>query len=426
VAGDCVAAVSMSLLRIRSHLTGDPLKCQWVWIGSAGKSTIGEGLLSEVPKRAKRVQLIIPAAQVLLTRVRLPDGARRQTGLTLAFAVEEEILPEPELNHVSLIGPAGDQNENIVAVIDKKGLKQCLEAFDAAAIRADEVYCETLLLPWMAGRWSLAWDGSEGFLRTGEFEGVATDCGDSASPPLCLQLMLKAAERHDEGPDTIVLYPTAMAEKAGFTREAAGDPRIPDLDAWQRELGIPIQLGGDWDWHVSTPTPNARLMQVRKRWPNFFQLLPGLRPAAQIMAGALAIHSVALIADWTLLAEEQHKLRQQMEARFRGIFPKAVAVVDPALQMRRKLVEARHAAGVTDMTDFLPMLETVAAGLAGLPTGSLKAVSYENGMMVLELGIDEAPARDIAARLQEDGLHVDIKRVSAKSGESLVALVVGA
>ena len=317
-----------------------------------------------MPRRAERVQLVIPAAQVLITRARVPHAARRRAGSVLAFAVEEETLGEPEANQVSWLGSAGDAD--VLAVVDKQGLTRWLDALDDVGIGAYEVHCETLLLPWAAGEWSLAWDGRDGFVRTGEFEGAATDCGDRQSPPLSLRLALEAAAARNARPDSIAVYTTAP------------DAAL-DLETWQRELGVTLRLAGSWDWRTAPPDAGVSLVQARKRW----RVLPGalarLRPAAWIVGVALAIQAVALVTDWTLLAREQRALRQQMEARFRAAFPDAVAVVDPALQMRRKLAEARHAAGQPDGGDFLPMIEKVAAALKDLPAGSLRIVSYESG-----------------------------------------------
>jgi len=137
--------------------------------------------------------------------------------------------------------------------------------------------------------------------------------------------------------------------------------------------------------------------------------LARLRPAAWIAGAAFAIHGVALSADWMLLASEQRAVRAQMEARFRDVFPDAVAVVDPALQMRRQLAAARHRAGVPDGGDFAPMIEKVAIGLKELPAGALRIVSYESGRMTLELGaIDQAALRRTVAQLVQAGLIVDL------------------
>jgi general secretion pathway protein L len=138
-------------------------------------------------------------------------------------------------------------------------------------------------------------------------------------------------------------------------------------------------------------------------------MLSRLRPAAWIVGAALALHGVALSTDWMLLAGEQRAVRAQLEKRFRGVFPDAVAVVDPALQMRRQLAVARHRAGLPDGGDFAPMIEKAAIGLKALPAGALRTVSYESGRMSLHLGtIDEAALRRAVAALVRAGLRVDV------------------
>jgi len=415
----------MSLLRVRCPLLEEPLNCQWIWIGDDGLPLAGEGQIADLPKNAHSAQLIIPAAQVLLTRARLPEAVRRRTGSVLAFAVEEEMLGEPDANQVSWIGSAGD--EGVLAAVDKKGLKECLDALQAAAIRVDEIYCETLLLPWTPREWSLAWDGQEGFVRIGEFEGGATDCGDDASPPLSLHLMVEEAERHGAKPASIALYVIepegAMTFEGGAGGIRKNPAAAPDIEAWQHVLGIPVYIAGTWDWRRA-PQSSINLLQERTRWPLFRGLFSRLRPAVWIGVAALVIHSLAVTADWALLADEERTLHQQMETRFRALFPAAVAVVDPALQMRRKLVEARHAAGVPDVTDFLPMIKTVGPGLSELAPASLRAVSYDSGRITLELAAEEGLANRIAARLRENDLRVDINPSSADAGGGLIVLVV--
>lgn len=415
----------MSLLRIYCRLPDESLRCEWVFIDNDREPITGEGQLEgqlaellQCARHARdlRVQLIIPAAQVLLTRARLPDTARRRASSVLAFAIEEETLREPDANQVSWTGSAGD--DDVLAVVDKKGLEHWLDALDAAAIRVDGIHCETLLLPWIAGEWSLAWDGREGFVRVGEFEGAATDCGDRASPPLSLHLMLEEAEARGAKPVSITLYTMAPADAS------AGETVLTlDIEAWQRELGVSIRLTGAWDSWKRAADAGVNLLQERKRWRVFSGLLARLQPAAWIVGSALALHTIALVTDWTLLAGEQRMLRQQMESRFRAVFPEAIAVVDPALQMRRKLTEARHAAGVPDSGDFLSMTERAAAGLKELAPDSLRAVTYENEGMTLELAvIDEAAMRRIVGSLQETGLSVDASPIPAKAGTGIVVV----
>ena len=354
---------------------------------------LGEApVLPALPRGTDRVELVVPAAQVLLTRAKLPQGARRRTGPVLAFAVEEATAAEPDANQVTWLGMR--DGTDLLAVLDKRGLERWREALEAAGVRSHEVRAETLLLPLSSGEWSLAWDGAEGFVRSGEFEGAATDGGDRASPPLALRMLLEEAGARR--PRAIAVYTTAPGA-------------APDLAAWQAELGVPLRDAGAWDWRSAPEQAGASLAQTRRRWRMNRAVLASLRPAAWIAGAALALHGVALIADWALLGAEQRALRAQMEARFRGVFPDAVAVTDPALQMRRQLAAARHRAGLPDGGDLAPMIEKVAAGLKGLPAGGLRTVSYESGRMILELGAVEAPLlRRTAAQLVQAGLHAQV------------------
>ena len=198
----------MSLLRIYAPLGDAPLRCEWVLVDGR-KPVPGEGTLAELPRGANRVQLVIPAAQVLLTRALLPPGARRRAGSVLAFAVEDATAVEPEASQVSWLGLVATGDADALAVVDKRALKRWRDALEAAGVRAYEVHAETLLLPHENGEWSLAWNGGEGFVRTGQFEGAATDGGDAASPPLSLRMMLDEAGLRGARPGAIAVHVTA-------------------------------------------------------------------------------------------------------------------------------------------------------------------------------------------------------------------------
>lgn len=401
----------MSLLRVYCSLRDPPQQCQWALLGSGNREpVVGAGPLAQLPQRAARVQLVLPAAEVLITRARLPQAARRHAGSVLAFAVEDATLGDPDANQVSWLGSAA--GADVLAVTDRAGLKRWNDALAAAGIHEYEVHCETLMLPWTAGEWSLAWNGREGFLRTGEFEGMTTDCGDAESPPLSLRMMLDEAKTRGEAPASIAVYATAH-------------DAFPGIEAWQRALGVALRAAGPWDWRSAPPEAGISLAQERARWRFSPGALTRLRPAAWIAGIALAIHALALVADWTRLAIEQRGLRQQMESRFRTTFPEAVAVADPALQMRRKLTEARHAVGQMDNGDFLPIIMKVAEALKQVPSERLRVISYENGRMSLELAaVDDAAARRIMAHLQHSGLRADSSRASAKSGGAAIVITV--
>ena len=158
----------MSILRIYCPLGQSPRQYQWALLNDRGESVAGQGDISGVPRRADRIQLIVPAADVLITRARVPPAARRSSGSVLAFAIEERTVSDPDANQVSWLGTVGDSE--VLAVLERDGLERWRHALEKVGIRSYEVHSEMLLLPWSADEWSVAWNGQEGFVRTGKLE----------------------------------------------------------------------------------------------------------------------------------------------------------------------------------------------------------------------------------------------------------------
>jgi general secretion pathway protein L len=98
-----------------------------------------------------------------------------------------------------------------------------------------------------------------------------------------------------------------------------------------------------------------------------------------------------------------------MAAQFRATIPDAVAVVDPVLQMRRKIAEARHAVGRPENGDFLPLFEQVASAAEELKAGVPRAATYDNARLTFEFPVAaEAGVRLVVARLLDAGLGVEL------------------
>ena len=398
----------MSLLRIFCSLAPVPAHCQWVLLDDDSAVHPREGALADLPKGAARVELVLAAAQVLITRARLPSTRRRQSAALLAYAAEERLASDPDVNQVRRLGQA--DGDDVLAVVNRQRLQSWRDAFAAVGIRVDAVYCETLMLPLQSGEWSLAWDGQEGHVRTGEFEGSATDCGDAQTPPLALHLLLEAARAIDAVPTSIALHLDTPAAQ-------------PDIEAWQHSLGVDIQLAPQANWRMALTGSRIRIDQERQHWQPSAAALVRWRHVAWILLAALVLHSTALVADRIRLSSEQHQLRQQMEVRFRSLFPGAVAVADPALQTRRQLAQARHAANQPDAGDFPVMLGKVVSALNAIPTAQLHALSYEDGRMTLEFTAPgDALARQIQARLTQAGFDVQVPPSTPRAAAGALTL----
>jgi general secretion pathway protein L len=383
----------VSLLRLWFTPLDPPAWCRWALVNDDRDAVFGEGALADVPRHAARVQWVMAAATVLFARVRLPPTPGARTAATLAFAVEDQVVGEPEQHVVRWLGT--DDGDDVLAVFAKGAFDETRAALAAAGIGDYEVHCETLLLPWQPGEWSLGWNGTDGLVRTGATVGAATDRGSADSPPVLLRMLLAQARTRGTAPAAIVLHPTVP--------EA-----VPDLGAWSRELDVVLRLAAPWDWRVAAADAGVGLGLERRRWHLLRGLATRLRPAAWIVAAVLAIHGVMLVGSWMALAGEKRALHAQMEADFRAAFPDAVAVADPVLQMRRRLADARHAAGLGDAGDFLAMVGPFADATQGLPAGSVRSVAHDGGRLGAELvGVDAGALQGVVAQLQRAGLIVE-------------------
>lgn len=406
----------MSLLRIHCSLADQSLHCDWALLETGREVLTGSGPLSDLSRMAReagRVQVLLPAAEVLLVQARLPPGVKKMSGTALGYAVEDLIIGDPDKQRVILLD-AGDNDSSVLAVMDRTGYDAWLAALNAIGVNNFEVHAEALLLPWHSGEWSLAWDGREGFLRSGEREAGAIDCADRSSPPLALGLLLAETQASGASPPTLAIYPVADRPEAS-----------PDISAWSAALGITVRLAAPWNWRRAPREAGLALEIRRRRWRFPDMALRRLRPAIWMLGAAALIHGLALVFDWASLAAERRQLRQQMESRFRATFPDAVAVVDPALQMRRKLAQTRHAAGAVDEGDFLPMAERVAAATRDTPQAGLRGISYESGRMTLEIiSPDPAATQRLVIRLSQAGLRVDpeIGRAAKPAGAATLTV----
>jgi general secretion pathway protein L len=411
VAGGRLAQDPMRMLRlfVPQPVTSD--RWHWVFFDKGRGHSTGAGPLDELPqaliKRAERVQVVLPAAFVLITRARLPPSASRRAGSLLAYAVEETTASEPDSNEVNWLGSA--QGEEILAVMDRRQLSIWREALATAGINAYSITCETLLLPWQADRWSCVWDGKELFLRSGELEGAVSDDGEQSVPPMALRLWIDASKARNAAPSEIALYTNAQA-------------KLPDLEAWRRLVGVNLKPAGVWERLQAPANAGVEVAVHQRKWRVDSGTLQRLRPAAWIAGIALAIHAGALTFDWVRLSTERNALRTQMESRFRSLFPDAVAVSDPALQMRRKLVEVRRLANKPDESDFAVMLSKATVALKSLPPGALRVISYEGGRMSLEFSADDPalPAR-LSSMLGQSGFLVAVTAPQSQ-GKGLATL----
>lgn len=390
----------MSILRVyfSSQWRDSTSPCPWVLCDEKGElQQSGIAALAALPKGHECVA-IVAADRVLSIAATLPPGGRRRWQAVLPYVAEEYTLADPEENHV-VPGLALADGRRMLAVVDKSWLKRIVDSAHSAKLSLRRMVVETFLPVLAAESWTLVWDGSSGFVKTGAASGTAIDTGDASTPPVALRLCLEAAPQ----------LPKQIEIR--LTHDIAAEQR--NMPQWSN-LQLSLVAGDDWDWRrAAIPEDALNLLwgdfapraKIQEWWPK-------LRPAAYLLLAVLAVEIVGSNIEWALLINEKSQLTKNMQRTFRATFGDAVALVSAPLQMQRNLAELRHAAGLPDTGDFLPLLNLAGRSLAALPAGSVVAMHYEAGRLDIDIRMARrADFSSLKQSMQSTGLGVRIGEI---------------
>ena len=388
----------MSELRI--HFSGlwrdSNSPCPWALCDDKGALLqSGIATLAMMPKGHECIG-IVAAERVLSVAAMLPPGGRRRWRQVLPYVAEEYTLSDPEENHV-VPGLALADGRRMLAVVDKPWLKRLVDAAHSAKLSMRSMVAETFLPALAPDNWTVVWDGSSGFVKTGAASGSALDTADAGSLPLALRLSLDLAPQI---PRQIELR---------FTHDIADELRT--LPQWP---GLQLLAGADWDWRRA-PIPGDALNLL---WGDFAPRAkiqawwPKLRPAAYLVLAVLIVEMAGSNLEWAMLLNEKNQQAKAMQRTFRATFGDAVALVNAPLQMQRNLAELRHVAGLPDTGDFLPLLGLASRSLASLPLGSVVAMHYEAARLDIDIRLAR---RDdflkLKQAMQSSGISVRISEI---------------
>ena len=123
-----------------------------------------------------------------------------------------------------------------------------------------------------------------------------------------------------------------------------------------------------------------------------------------------------------MLKYEKHQLDADIQNSFHLAFPEAKVIVDAPLQMQRNLAEMRHARGVTDPADFLPLLAKAAPVFSQPEPVKIQSMRYENGGLSVDVLLRGSQQPELLRdRLQSAGLKVSLEKTEASNPAGTVA-----
>lgn len=365
----------------------------WRLAGRAGVSTMTGAPPAGVLAGARRIVVLVPSEDVLLTHARLPARTPAQRRQGVPFALEDELLSPVESLHFAL-GPAeGDDVD--VAVVATDTLRGWLATLAAAGVKPDAMLPDALALPWDGAHARALIEDDRARVRLGRNAAIACAPGDL---PAWLAGMSGAGE---PAPIEVI------------DARTGGAPPLPWPVASRRVVpgaALAVLATGSLDGLDLLQgefTPRHRRAPARHWWR-----------VAAILAGATIVLAFAASGvDALRLRSEARALEAAQVDVLRKAFPdldaQALSRASAADLMRGRLERLRGDAGSGDFTRLLGRIAPVLGRATRVQTRGLE---FRTGVMTLTLRAPDVATLD-SVREQFAALPgIKVELVSANAG----------
>ncbi len=346
--------------------------------------------------------LSVPAHKCLLTDVTVTKREIALLRKTLPWALEERLLEPAESQHFAVGTVRGETAA--VCVINGAWLTAVLAGLSTAGIHPTTVVPQVLLLPWLAGEWSVAIDHEQGaetvcLIRFGESSGIACSWNNLH---FVLQSLLNQTA---ETPEKISLF----ADSDSTTEALA---HMPPLLQSRVATNSPV----DWQ-HLANTHANMNLLQgpfaPRLPWRHWWQQW---RLVAVLLLGLLVTDIVATALQTRKIQRMTAAVDTEIVDLFRSVQPEA-AIVDPRLQLERAVATL----GGSSHGGLTKLLERLAPALESSPAIQIQNLDYDSTSGELQLVIVSegfTAAEELRAALQNLGLEAELLGSSSEGSSN--------
>lgn len=374
----------------------------WLSRSAQGGSGVRRGELKEVALRSQgeRVTVLLPAAPLLSLSATLPPLQGQKLRRALPYAVEEQLADEVENYHFALGKRQADGTLPLLAV----NLQQ-MEAWQTrlaeAELKPHAAFSEAQLLPWKAGELSLLLEHDGALLRLSGHEAYSL-------PLDGLEAMLTLAlPRAPEAVTALRIF-DARGDEAS---EPSWQGTLAELEQHYERVAEPLSLlaGAPVEQAINLLQGEfGRKEQLGRIWRPW-------RATAALLVAWLLFSGGESIYDYRRLAAEEGRLYKAVEQVYRDTFPEAKNVVNPKVQMERKLAELQ---GGGNGGAFVALLAASGPVLNSARGAELKNMRYRTGELELEFRLDDLPALDaLKESLQQQGLETEIRNASSRDNK---------
>lgn len=380
----------MSLLRL--YLTEQwPLEaaCEWVQIGPDGRiAAEGRSEPRHWPA-AERTDVLLAGTQCVQLAARLPKLPRREQEKLLRFAFEDQLIQDPESQHLCMTEHDGEQVRALV--VSRERVRQLVAQLDALGRSPQRMFAEIETSRSDGDGWTLLRSTSHAVLHGANPQPFAFDAEGSSVPGVLLACVSAARE--------------ASRLPARLRLRSAPGLDAVDCVQWSEALGLPVEEGEAYRWHEFTSASNLLQGEFRPAGDRAAWLRPG-RPALALLGSVVALELLFSLGQVIWQRQQLSDTRHTMETVFKSTFPNH-PLVNPVAQMRSGINTERRNHGLLGDDDLLPLLAATGEALGADARDAMTQMRFEGGRLEIKLNPRQTASADaIAARLEARGLQV--------------------
>lgn len=380
----------------------------WLAMDDAGEpqGAVAHGRLQEALMLApgRQVIALTPASDVLLACAVVPNVGRQRLAQAIPYALEDQLGSEVEDLHFAL-GRQTDQAIS-VAVVARGKMDAWLEYVRDVGFQPDILVPAVLALPYEEGTWTVLRDAGGALCRSGVQAGFAADHDN-----LETLLSLAIAEAGDATPARLHIIST---------------PGAPALhaEAWSQSLGVAVSREASAEDAGALLARNfngdlainllqgdySRREQLEKLWRPW-------KPAAALLSVWLIVYAGMTVSEVVSLSRQAPKLQTQIEQLYLQAFPDASKVVNPKVQMQRRLDALRGNSGSGE--GLLELLAQAGGPLKDTPNLELRTITFKEGQLNLDLRVQDLQVLDqLKQRLAvQSKMEVEIQSASSRDNK---------
>ncbi len=362
----------------------------WLVWSSSEQEIIASGQLnhaeqlSQLHEKAggRPVITLLPASDVLLTKVEVPGKLTKQLQQAIPYMLEEELATDVDNLHFCVLNCS--QGFAHLAVVEKSKMDNWLDWLENAQLKCRQLLPDVLALPASDGSWSALQMGDDWLIKQGDYNGFSCEQG---LLPFLLDRWLNPPEQEDKAK-------SKSSSKDEDKDEAKAEPIEQVIHCY-----TPIPKGVPGDWQLQTPELPMQLLaqgalsshlnlltgeyQPQKEYSKNWLLWKKVGIAA---AACLVLAVVSSVLTLHQVKQENEQLQQQIKQVYVTLFPDEKNIRDARIKAQLK----RHLAKLENQTegaDLLGMLAKIQPAFKQLPSFKPVSLKYEAKNAELRLQI---------------------------------------